>query len=328
VVRLRTWLDPGVPASAPAGLVSSVLTVTVVTLLIYPLKHLFDTGALDGLYIPVILFLAAKWNVAMGVLGSVVGALEFSYFHLEPVHHFSGLVSETIAFAAVVAGALYVHVATVRARSAEERRRQEVAARARVVAAADDERRRVVRDLHDGAQQRLAATAMTLRAALANLDGPEPAARELVEEALEQAEHANTELRELAQGILPPALTRGGLRAGVTALLSRMPLAVAVDIPEQRFGPAVESTAYFVISEALTNVIKHAQARHVAVTAAVRDGNLQVDVVDDGIGGADTTALRGLGGLQDRVSAIGGQLTVQSPRGKGTRIRTVLPLTE
>jgi len=186
-----------------------------------------------------------------------------------------------------------------------------------VVAAADDERRRVVRDLHDGAQQRLAATAMTLRAALANLDGPDPAARrELVEEALEQAEHANTELRELAQGILPPALTRGGVQAGVTPLLSRMPLAVAVDVPAQRFAPAVESTAYFVISEALTNVIKHAQARHVAVTAAVRDGSLQVEVVDDGIGGADTTASRGLGGLQDRVSAIGGAESAQ-PEGQG-----------
>jgi signal transduction histidine kinase len=317
-----------VPASVPVGLVISVLTVTAVTLLIYPLKLVFDAGALDGLYIPVILFLAAKWNVAMGILASIVGALEFSYFHLEPVHHFSGLVSETVAFGAVVAGALYVQLATMRARSAEERRRQEVAARARVVAAADDERRRVVRDLHDGAQQRLATTAMTLRAALANLDGPDPAARELVEEALEQAEHANTELRELAQGILPPALTRGGLRAGVTAFVSRTPLAVAVDIPAQRFAPAVESTAYFVISEALTNVIKHAQARHVTVTADVRDGILQVDVVDDGIGGAHTTGSHGLGGLRDRVSAIGGQLTVRSPGGKGTRISTVLPLTE
>lgn len=115
MVSLRTWLDPGVPASTPAGLVSSVLTVTAVTLLIYPLKLVFDTGALDGLYIPVILFLAAKWHVAMGLLGSTVGALEFSYFHLEPVHHFSGLVSEALAFAAVVAGALYVHVASVRA---------------------------------------------------------------------------------------------------------------------------------------------------------------------------------------------------------------------
>jgi signal transduction histidine kinase len=317
-----------VPGSVSVGLVSSVLMVTVVTVLIYPLKLVFESGALDGLYIPVILFLAAKWNVVMGVLASIVGALEFSYFHVEPIHHFSGLVSEALAFAAVVVGAMYVHVASMRARSAEERRRQELAARARVVAAADDERRRVVRDLHDGAQQRLASTAMTLRAALANLDAPDSAARELVEEALEQAEQANTELRELAQGILPPALTRGGLRSGVTALLSRVPLAVAVDIPAQRFAPAVESTAYFVISEALTNVIKHAQARHVAVTAAVRDGNLQVEVVDDGIGGAHTTGSHGLGGLQDRVSAIGGQLTVHSPGGKGTRISTVLPLTE
>jgi signal transduction histidine kinase len=317
-----------VPAPVPVGLVSSVLTVTAVTLLIYPLKLVFDVGALDGLYIPVILFLAAKWNVAMGVFASIMGALGFSYFHVEPIHHFSGLTSEAVAFAAVVAGAMYVHVASVRARTAEELRRQEVAARARVVAAADDERRRVVRDLHDGAQQRLAATGMTLRAALTNFDSADPSARELVEEALEQAQQANAELRELAHGILPPVLTRGGLRAGVKAILSRMTLPVTADIPEQRFAPAVESTAYFVISEALTNVIKHAQARRVSVIAAVRDGNLQVDVVDDGIGGANATASHGLVGLQDRVSAIGGQLTVRSPAGKGTRISALLPLTE
>jgi signal transduction histidine kinase len=292
-----------------------VLTVTAVTVLIYPLKLVFDVGALDGLYIPVILFLAAKWNVAMGVFAAIVGALEFSFFHLEPIHHFSGLASEAVAFAAVVAGAMYVHVASVRARSAEELRRQEVAARARVVAAADDERRRVVRDLHDGAQQRLAATAMTLRAALGNLGSADPSARELVGEALEQAQQANAELRELAQGILPPVLTRGGLQAGVKALVSRMTLPVTVDIPAQRFAPAVESTAYFVISEALTNVIKHAQARHVSVIAGGRDGNLQVEVVDDGVGGAEATGSHGLVGLQDRVSAIGGQLTVRSPAG-------------
>ena len=319
------------PASVPAGLISSVLAVTAVTLLVYPLKFVFDVAALDGIYIPVILFLAAKWTIAMGLFAAVVGALEFTFFHIEPHHHFTGLVSEAVAFGAVVAGAIYVHVASMRARSAEEHRRQEVAARARVVAAADDERRRVVRDLHDGAQQRLATTAMTLRAALSTLDGAGPSARELVEEALGQAEQANADLRELAQGILPPALTHGGLRAGVKSLLSRTTLPVTIDttdIPAQRFAPEVESTAYFVISEALTNVLKHAHAHHVTVTAAVRDGDLHVEVVDDGVGGAYSTGSHGLAGLQDRVSAMGGRLTVQSPRGKGTRISTVLPLTE
>jgi signal transduction histidine kinase len=317
-----------VPASVPVGLVSSVVTVTAVTLLIYPLKLGFGAPALDGLYIPVILFLAAKWNVAMGVFAAILGALEFSYLHVEPHHHFSGLGSEALAFAAVVAGALYVHAASVRARSAEERQRQEVAARARVVAAGDDERRRVVRDLHDGAQQRLATTAMTLRAALANLDEADPSARELVEEALEQAQQANQELRDLAQGILPPVLTHGGLQAGVNALRSRMTLPVTVAVPAQRFAPAVEATAYFVVSEALTNVIKHAQANHATVTAAVRNGSLQVEVADDGIGGASATGSTGLVGLQDRVSVMGGQLTVHSPRGKGTRVDAVLPLTD
>lgn len=324
--RLRTWLDPAVPASAQLGVVSTVLCVTAVTLLIYPLKLVFDVAALDGLYIPVILFLAAKWNLAIGVFAAILGAIEFSFFHVEPVYRFSGLASEVVAFAAVVAGAVYVYGASMRARAAEERRRQEAIARGRIVLAGDEERRRLVRDIHDGAQQRLATTAMVLKEALESVDKADgDETRELVEEALEQTVQANVELRALAQGILPPVLTRGGLQPAVKAVLARMTLPVTAEIPAQRFPPPIEATAYFVISEALTNVIKHARAEHATVTAAVRDGQLHIDVTDDGIGGAHVDGTTGLVGLDDRVSAMGGRLVVHSPRGKGTRLSASLP---
>jgi signal transduction histidine kinase len=324
VPRLRSWLDPGVPSSVPAGLATSVLSIAAVTLLIFPLKRIFDAGSLDAMYIPVVLFLAAKWNLWMGVFATILGALGFTYYHVEPVHRFSGFYSEALAFLAVVAGAAYVYIFGVRARAAEERRRLEVVARGRIVAAADEERRRVVRDLHDGAQQRLAAAALMLNSALDRFDDPD--ARELVEQARGHTEQANRELRELAHGILPPALTRGGLRAGVKALVSRMTLPVTVDVPAERYPPAIEASAYFIISEALTNVVKHSRAERAAVRAAVRDGQLSVEVSDDGIGGARVAGGHGLVGLDDRVSALGGKLVVDSPSGRGTRIRALLPV--
>jgi signal transduction histidine kinase len=187
------------------------------------------------------------------------------------------------------------------------------ASRARIVAAADESRRRIERDLHDGAQQRL------VHAADANSE-------ELVAEALRHAEQANAELRELAHGILPAALTRGGLRAGVEALVSRVSLPVRVDVPVVRLPAGVEATAYFVVSEALTNVVKHAHAAGAGVTARVEDGQLRVEVRDDGIGGARGGEHTGLGGLADRVSAQDGRLVLESPPGQGTRVCALLPV--
>ena len=134
------------------------------------------------------------------------------------------------------------------------------ASRTRIVAAADDERRRVVRDLHDGAQQRLVHTVITLKLAKqALVDGGDDAAS-LVSEALENAQRANEELRELAHGILPAALTRGGLRAGLETLASRMPVPIEIEVAADRLPAPIEATAYFVVAEALTNVAKHAHA--------------------------------------------------------------------
>jgi hypothetical protein len=156
------------------------------------------------------------------------------------------------------------------------------------------------RDLHDGAQQRLVRAVIVLKLALQALSNGDAGAGDLVTEALRHAEQANSELRELAHGILPAALTRGGLRAGVGALLSRVSLPVSVDVFVERLPASVEATAYFVISEALTNAVKHARAA-----------------------GAEVT---GLGGLEDRVSALDGRLVLESPPGGGTRVCVLLPV--
>jgi GAF domain-containing protein len=202
------------------------------------------------------------------------------------------------------------------------------ASRARIVAAADESRRRIERDLHDGAQQRLVHAVIVLKLALRALTSGETDGAELVAEALRHAEQANAELRELAHGILPAALTRGGLRAGVDAIVSRTSLPVSVDISVERLPVGVEATAYFVISEALTNVVKHARAASATVTAHLEAGELRVEVGDDGIGGAQSGHHTGLGGLEDRVSALDGRLVVESPTGAGTRVRALLPVPE
>jgi PAS domain S-box-containing protein len=199
------------------------------------------------------------------------------------------------------------------------------ASRARIVAATDAERRRVVRDLHDGAQQRLVHTIITLKLARRALQNEEDIVPALVIEALEQAERANTELRELAHGILPSDLTHGGLRAGVQELASRMPLPVTNGVSADRLPAAVEATAYFVIAEALTNVAKHARAGRAEVTARIEDGTLAVHVRDDGVGGARPDG-SGLVGLADRLAALEGQLRVESPADGGTLIAAAIPL--
>jgi GAF domain-containing protein len=209
-----------------------------------------------------------------------------------------------------------------------ESRAELAASRARIVAAADESRRRIERDLHDGAQQRLVHAVIALKLAMRALSNAEPNAGKLVAEALRHAEQANSELRELAHGILPGALIRGGLRAGVEALVSRVSLPVTVNVPVERLPAAVEATAYFIISEALTNVVKHARATGAQVTARVERGELRVEVRDDGVGGARGGQSSGLGGLADRASALDGRLELESPPGGGTRLFAVLPISD
>jgi signal transduction histidine kinase len=180
----------------------------------------------------------------------------------------------------------------------------------------------VVRDLHDGAQQRLVHTIVTLK--LARQADKKPAGG-LVSEALEHAERAIVELRELSHGILPAVLTRGGLRAGVETLAARMPVPVEVTVSVDRLPAAVEATAYFVVAEALTNVAKHARATGATVLAHAQDDTLRLEVRDDGVGGARTDG-SGLVGLADRLAVLDGQLRVESPAGGGTLVAAEIPL--
>jgi signal transduction histidine kinase len=199
------------------------------------------------------------------------------------------------------------------------------ASRARVVATADETRRRLERDLHDGAQQSLVHTLITLKLArrgLADADGP---AMEFLDQALAHAERANAELRDLAHGILPATLSRG-LEAALETLVGRLHLPVTLDVTTERLPPDIEATAYFIVAEALTNTVKHAGASRARVTASVEDGALHVEVHDDGVGGASADAGTGLLGLQDRAAAMNGALQLDSPPGQGTTITVTLPL--
>jgi signal transduction histidine kinase len=199
-----------------------------------------------------------------------------------------------------------------------------VASRARLVEAADEQRRRVVRDLHDGAQQRLIHLVMTLQQA--QRDGDVSPA--VLEEGVALTRAAIDELRELAHGIHPAILGDHGLGAAIDGLAERAPLPVVVDVGDERFPPAVESAAYFVAAEALTNVAKYARAARAHVAAAQIGQDLVLSVEDDGVGGAHTAPGSGLAGLRDRVTALDGTLTVESPPGGGTRVRAALPLSD
>ena len=200
------------------------------------------------------------------------------------------------------------------------------ASRARIVTAADESRRQIQRDLHDGAQQRLVNAVIGLKLASRALNHGDANATELVADALRHAEEANAELRELAHGILPAALTSAGLRGGLDALVSRIPLPVVARVSVERLPASVEAAAYFIVSEALTNVLKHAHANQAVVTVNADDRRLQVEICDDGIGGADPQRGSGLVGLSDRVEALGGTLQLTSPTGGGTTLLILLPV--
>ena len=207
------------------------------------------------------------------------------------------------------------------------RREEELrASRARIVAASDAERRRVERNIHDGAQQELVALAVKLRLLEDRVDD-DTELRAAIGELGARLRRALEDLRELARGLHPSVLTTDGLSPALQQLGSRAPLDVSVSAPADRFPEAIESTAYFVASEALANVAKYAQATHAQVLVEPSDGRLVIEIADDGIGGARADSGSGLMGLVDRVAALEGRLTVDSPGGQGTTVRAELPLT-
>jgi signal transduction histidine kinase len=198
--------------------------------------------------------------------------------------------------------------------------------RARIVAAGYEERRRVERDLHDGAQQRLMAVNMGLRLARGKLDGEPELAGELLDEAMAELSEASAELRELARGIHPAVLTDRGLAAALSGLAGRSQVPVEiVETPAERLPGPIESATYFVIAEALTNVARYSEAGAATVRVARENGAVEVEVRDDGVGGANPAAGTGLRGLGDRVAALDGELTVDSPDGEGTTVRARIP---
>ncbi len=198
--------------------------------------------------------------------------------------------------------------------------------RAAAVDSAEAELRRIERDLHDGAQQRLVSLAMGLGAARQRLEEDHEAGRRMVAEAHEDAKAALKELRDLVRGIHPVILEDRGLDAALSAIVARAPVPVTLDVTiAQRPSPAVESTAYFVVSEALTNIARHAEAMSAAVTIERAGDRLVVEVRDDGKGGADPARGTGLAGLRNRVTGLGGTMHVVSPVGGPTTLLVEIP---
>jgi PAS domain S-box-containing protein len=201
------------------------------------------------------------------------------------------------------------------------------ASRARIVEAGDSERRRLERNLHDGAQQRLVSLSLALRLAQARVASDPDGASEILAGAGRELAAALEELRELARGLHPAVLTDRGLSAAIDSLAERAALPVDVEVElEERLPSAVEVAAFYVVSEALTNVAKYAQAERALVRVVCENGCAIVDVRDDGAGGAELGAGSGLRGLADRVSALDGRLEIESTPGGGTLVRAIIPI--
>ena len=202
------------------------------------------------------------------------------------------------------------------------------ASRARLVKAGDEQRRKLERNLHDGAQQRLVSLALTIRLARRQLEANAEAAAASLEGAANELDLALQELRELARGLHPAALTEQGLGPALAAVAERLPIDVDVKAPTDRLPENIEATAYYIVSEALTNVAKHAQATKAKVDMSLAGDALKFEITDDGRGGADPSAGSGILGLRDRAEAVGGTLFVISPPGKGTVVTAQLPVSD
>jgi PAS domain S-box-containing protein len=219
---------------------------------------------------------------------------------------------------------------TAYVRDITDRRRAEqelMASRARLVAASDAARQRVTRDLHDGAQQRLVATLISLQMAEQRWESAPQRARELVVRALDDARRGLDDLRDLAAGLHPAILTQHGLSSAFRALADRVPVPVEIDAPGIRLPAPIEASLYFFCSEALTNIVKHAQATRAWIRLEVTAGQYVVEVRDDGIGGAcPSPETNGLIGLNDRIGALGGTVEIISPPSGGTLLRAAVPV--
>jgi signal transduction histidine kinase len=290
-----------------------------------------DTGApLSYIVFPSLIWAALRF----GQRGSTLAILIVAAFAIWGVTHYSGPFAFHSISRSVLSTQLYIAVAALSTLSLaavvsereglEDRLR---ASRARLVAAADIERRRLERDLHDGAQQQLVALAARLNLSADAARGDPTRAPELFTGAHDALQAAIAELRVLAHGIRPPTLERSGLAGAVrsVALSASVPVDIAETGHGARLAESVENTAYFVILEALANAEKHAVASRVLVQIAYAPAQLQVEIEDDGLGGAVERDGRGLEGLRDRVEGIGGTFRFESAAGRGTRVSATLP---
>jgi signal transduction histidine kinase len=320
--------------------------VTVVTLVLYPLSGV-DPGVSSGsLYVLGVLLVSSYWGLWLGLPTAVASVLALAYFRAAPYHSLRMKGSDFAAINVLLLVCVVAGVIADRARRRAEEAHQRLALEAqlrraeterlrleqvrdsgaRVLNAVFEERRRVVRDLHDGAQQRLVHTVIALKLARRALEREDAAsAAQFLGEALYHAEQATVSLRDLSRGILPSTLTRGGLKSGIGQLTSHAPLPITVEVPGERLPAPIEATAYFVVAEALTNVVKHAQANSATVSAVITGQVLHIEVRDDGVGGARTDG-HGLSGLVDRVGMLEGRLRIDSPAAGGTRVIADLPL--
>jgi PAS domain S-box-containing protein len=202
------------------------------------------------------------------------------------------------------------------------------ASRARLVQAGDEQRRRLERNLHDGAQQRFVSVVLKLRLARARLNPDPDSAAELLDEVSRELDMGLDELREIARGLHPAILGDRGLGPALEAVAARIPIPVAIDAPDDRLPEHIEATTYYIVSEAMTNVAKHAAASRAQVSVRREGGVLRCEVSDDGRGGADVSGGTGLLGLRDRAEAAGGTFSVVSPPGRGTVVAAALPLAD
>jgi signal transduction histidine kinase len=224
--------------------------------------------------------------------------------------------------AAVQTSGLALQNAQLQAQAAREKLEQVRASRTRIIEAGLAERRRLERDLHDGVQQHLLSLTARLTAAMTRTSDPE--ATEAFGQARDGLREVLAELRDLAHGIHPAVLSQGGLAPALDEVAERLPLPVQVTAPATRAGAAVEATAYFVACEALSNVVKHARAQSATVTVRIGESRLDMEISDDGIGGVHHSG-QGLANISDRVSALDGELAIDSPPGKGTRLVVRFP---
>jgi signal transduction histidine kinase len=202
-----------------------------------------------------------------------------------------------------------------------------LASRARIVAAADDARRRIERDLHDGAQQRLVALGLGLRAAESSVPDELQPLKEQIAGLATTVAAVSAEVQEISRGLHPAILSRGGLGSALKVLARRCAVPVDLDIQvDQRLPDPIEVGSYYVVAEALTNAAKHARASLVEVSVHATDTELRLEIRDNGIGGAARGKGSGLTGLVDRVEALGGKMTIQSPSGSGTSLLANIPI--